>query len=59
MVDATSKPKVALVALGGNALLQRGEEPTSENQVSLSNLPKPLNRGPVYLLVQKTCQVAA
>ncbi len=24
--------KVALVALGGNALLQRGEDPTAENQ---------------------------
>ncbi|CAL8467155.1 g6691 [Coccomyxa elongata] len=31
--DSTQhKAKIALVALGGNALLQRGEDPTSENQ---------------------------
>lgn len=32
MKDESRKP-IALVALGGNALLQRGEEPTAENQV--------------------------
>ncbi|KAK9916587.1 hypothetical protein WJX75_004604 [Coccomyxa subellipsoidea] len=32
MKDGASQLKVALVALGGNALLQRGEDPTAENQ---------------------------
>ncbi len=37
--DSTQhKAKIALVALGGNALLQRGEDPTSENQVIIATL---------------------
>lgn len=49
-------PKTALVALGGNALLERGEEPTAANQTkhareAAAALARLVNEEEVVLLV--------